>query len=395
MPMTHGGSNIEVPSPEDPTSCGGYTGFNSLDLQQIYRMEKLPAFRSQIARGYGKPVVARMPDGEILATGFYSHLDDLDFTYPDGMPAHSGEWWTTEEAALIRSSNEGKTWSEPRHLGIPGRPAQFTCLADGTLIMAAGDALYRSTDRGMIWNRCEVAWEDFAASDQQLRGYGETNGVVELPDGTLFCSCYAHRSPMETVYDWNAYLIRSTDGGKTWGDATFMVHTDEISCILLPNGTLMGFARVDTMYARDIWGITDQTGEGGDTVTIIESEDQGRTWTEPRRIGLGMAQVPAFPLHMPDGRLLLIYGNRQFPFGSQVIASRDEGRTWDLDHPLILSWFSWDNYGGHPRSLIMPDGSILTGYYVRIFKESPKVAGDLVSHIVRWRVPDDWPREDW
>ena len=123
----------------------------------------------------------------------------------------------------------------------------------------------------------------------------------------------------------------------------------------------------------------------------MESDDQGRTWTEPRRIGLGKAQVPGFPLLLPDGRLLLIHGNRQFPFGSQVLASRDGGKTWDLDHPLILSWFSWDNYGGHPRSILMPDGSIITGYYVRMFKEDPGVTKDLTSHVVRWRVPEDWP----
>jgi hypothetical protein len=46
--MKHNHSNIEVPSPEDPTSCGGYTGFNSLDLQQIYRVEKLSAFRERL-----------------------------------------------------------------------------------------------------------------------------------------------------------------------------------------------------------------------------------------------------------------------------------------------------------------------------------------------------------
>ena len=102
--------------------------------------------------------------------------------------------------------------------------------------------------------------------------------------------------------------------------------------------------------------------------------------------------MPGFPLLLPDGRLLLIHGNRQFPFGSQVLASRDGGKTWDLDHSLILSWFSWDNYGGHPRSILMPDGSIITGYYVRMFKEDPGVTKDLTSHVVRWRVPEDWPR---
>jgi len=391
MPMIHPGTNIVVPAPKDKTSCGGYTGFNSVDLQQIYRVEKLPAFRSQIALRHGKPVIVRLPGGDLLASGFYSHKDEPDYVYPDGRRAHSDEWWTTEEAALMRSSDEGRSWSEPRHLGLPGRPTQMTCLRDGTLIMAPFAYMVRSTDEGLSWTECHVDWDSFAAADQNQRGYGETNGILEMPDGTLLCSCFAHRSPQRTVDDWFSYLMRSTDGGKTWGDASFVVNTDEVSYILLPDGRLLGFARVDTMYARDVWGAEGQTGEGGDTLTITESKDAGRTWSEPRRIGLGMAQVPGFPLRLPDGRLLLIHGNRQFPFGSQVIASRDDGLTWDLEHPLILSWFSWDNYGGHPRSILMPDGSILTGYYVRMLKEDPKVSKDLASHVVRWRVPDDWP----
>jgi len=337
MPQTHGDSNILVPSPEDATACAGYTGFNALDLQQIYRTEKLPAFRSQIAMGYGKPIVVRLPGGDLLASGFHNHRGDPDYRYPDGRPAHSDEWWTVEEAALMRSTDEGATWSEPNLLGMPGRPTQLSCLADGTLIMTVGDQMVRSTDEGRTWTACHVAWDSFAAADQNARSYGETNGIVQLPDGTLLCSCYAHNSPMQTVHDWHSYAIRSTDGGKTWADATFVVHTDEVSYLLLPSGKLLGFARVDTMYARDIWGMTGQVGEGGDTVTITESDDMGRTWTEPRRIGLGMAQVPAFPLLLSDDRLLLVYGNRQFPFGCQVIASRDHGQTWDLDHPLILS----------------------------------------------------------
>jgi hypothetical protein len=358
----------------------------------MWRVEKLPAFRSQIALAYGKPILVRLPGGDLLATGFYSYEDDPDHVYPDGRHSRSDQWWTIEEAALIRSSDEGRTWSPPRRLGIPGRPAQFSCLKDGTLIMTAGDRMYRSVDEGAGWSECHVAWDSFAAPDLTRRGYGETNGIVELPDGALACSCFALRQPIKNVYDWNSYLLRSADGGKTWGDATFVVNSDEVSYIVMPGGKLLAFARVDTMYARDIWGIEGQIGEGGDTLTIMESNDLGRTWTAPRRIGLGMAQVPGFPLLLPDGRLLLIHGNRQFPFGSQAIASRDGGKTWDIDHPLILSWFSWDNYGGHPRSILMPDGSIITGYYVRMLKEDPKATKDIASHIVRWRAPDDWPR---
>ena len=392
MPQRLGDSNIEVPAPEDLTSCGGYTGFNSADLQTIYRTEKLPASRSQIARAHGKPVLARLPDGELLASGYASHADDPDYTYPDGRRANVPDtWWLREEAAIMRSSDEGRTWSEPALLGFPGRVTTLNTLADGTAVLTCGDAMYRSTDRGHSWEQATIEWDTFAPADCPRRGFGETNGLVALPDGVLALSCFALKERPETVYDWNAYLIRSHDQGRTWGDASLITHTDEVSLLLEADGQLVAFPRVDTMYSRDIWGVTGQTGEGGDTVTISRSTDAGRTWTEPRRIGLGMAQVPAFPLQLEDGRLLLIYGNRQFPFGCQAIASRDRGETWSLDQPLMLSWFSWDNYGGHPRSVLMPDGSILTGYYVRMFKEDPEVTQDLVSHVVRWRPPDSWP----
>ncbi|MEW6752516.1 MAG: hypothetical protein AB1505_16240 [Candidatus Latescibacterota bacterium] len=393
MPKRLAGSNIEVPAPGDPTSCGGYTGFNSADLQAIYRAEKVRAERYQIARGYGKPVLARLPDGEVLASGFYSHRHEPDYTYPDGRRAHDPEhWWLLEEAALMRSPDEGRTWSPPRLLGLPGRVTTLNALADGTLFLTCGDALHRSDDRGHTWRACEVDWDGFAPPDCPQRGFGETNGVLVMPDRSLVLCCHALKRHPQTVRDWNAYLIRSTDQGRRWSDASLVTHTDEVSLILDPQGELVAFPRVDTQYARDIWGVAGQTGEGGDTVTISRSADAGRTWSEPRRIGLGMAQVPAFPLWLADGRLLLSYGNRQFPFGCQAVASRDGGETWVLDQPLLLSWFSWDNYGGHPRSLLLPDGSILTGYYVRMFKEDPEVTGDLASHVVRWRPPADWPR---
>ena len=131
-------------------------------------------------------------------------------------------------------------------------------------------------------------------------------------------------------------------------------------------------------------------------MAVIESADNGRTWTEPVPVGLGTAQVPAFPLQLRDGRILLIYGNRQFPFGCQAIASRDLGKTWDIDNFLMLAYVSWDNYGGHPRSILMPDGSIITGYYARYFKDNvlpgQNINMDIVSHCLRWNVPPNWPQ---
>ena len=396
MPHIHEGANIEVPAPDDPSlirdGAGGYTGFNSQRLNEIYVCERREAYRSQIAHGWGKPIIQRMPNGDLLASGFCSIRERRNPRYPD---AH-------EESALFRSHDEGRTWSEPRLLGIPGRISQMSVLSGGEVVMAVNggrqpvvqDVLYRSDNGGESFVECEVPWDEFSRDNRPGVGrtYGETNGVLELPDGTLLVVCCTIRPPIERYTDFNAYIIRSADRGRTWGDASFVLNTDEIELLQSPGGKLLGFARLDTSYSRDVWGQGGQIGEGGDQMALMESTDFGRTWTDPRPIGLGMAQIPGFPLMLPDGRLLLIYGNRQFPFGCQVIASTDMGLTWDLEHFLMLAWASWDNYGGHPRSILMDDGSVITGYYARYFKENVKTINqDIVSHCLRWHVPADWP----
>lgn len=138
---------------------------------------------------------------------------------------------------------------------------------------------------------------------------------------------------------------------------------------------------------------------------MFYSDDKGRSWSRPTPTGLGVLQAAgAYPLPLPDGRVLLLHGNRVFPYGTQVVASRDGGMTWDLDHPIILSWHSWSGYCGHPRSVLLHDGTILTGYYThRIDVEGDGPADPArnappphhnaadTGELVRWRVPDNWP----
>ena len=371
----------EVPGPESPNIIAGYTGFNSVNLQAFYSCKTFPARRSQIARGHGKPVIQRLPNGDLLATQWEDRPREV-------------------EAALCVSHDEGLTWSEPRLLGLPDRPSQLSVLSDGVVILAAGTRLYHSEDLGQTFQECPVPWDDFSRDKRPdtAHGYGETNGVLELPDGTLLCVCYTSNHPILRYDDWNGYVIRSTDRGKTWGDVTFLVNTDEVELLRLPDGKILGFARLDTSYTRDVWGKGDATGEeqigeGGDTMALMESTDDGRTWTDPVPIGLGPAQVPGFPVHMPDGRIVLVYGNRQFPFGVQAVASRDSGKTWDLDNFLMLAWAGWSNFGGHPRSFLMPDRSIISGYYAHYFKDHQGAlrGGNTVSHCLRWTPPADWP----
>ena len=185
--------------------------------------------------------------------------------------------------------------------------------------------------------------------------------------------------------------MRSGDGGHSWAEPTPIAAAREVNIAVLPD-KLFGCATL----------AEDESKSGPGVVGVVESNDGGRTWTAPRRIqGLGSAQIPGYPLALPDGRLLIIYGNRQFPFGVQAIASRDNGRTWDTDHPILLAWFSWDHHCGYPRSVLLPDGNIVTSYYARIFTGVPDrivytpsnrdPRPDVIGHSVRWRPPVDWP----
>lgn len=362
--------SIESPGDQRSSGAGGYTGFNSANLQQIYVVKKKAAIRTQIARGWGKPIVVRLAGGELLASQYKDLRGGRNPSYPNAL----------EEAALSRSSDEGATWSPPRLLGIPGRISQFNVLSNQTLILAIEEPgkIYRSTDRGANWTPCAIPWA--ASGELESRRdliLGETSGVVELPDGKLLSGAYVSLGPGKS----RSYVLRSTDNGKTWSDGSFVANASEVSYVVLPGSKLLGVARV----------ANNEIGEGDASLAITESDDGGHSWTTLRPVGLGKAQIPGFPLYLKDGRLLLIYGNRQFPFGAQAIASRDEGKTWQVDRPIFLSWFSWDNYCGHPRSFLLPDGSILTAYYTRMFKDNDSPNKDIVSQVLRWQVPADWP----
>ena len=354
---------LEIPKYAAGGGSGRYTGFNSVNLQEIYVVQKQGAIRSQISpRGGHKPCFARLPNGDLLATQI-----------------------SNGNVALCRSKDDGFSWGRARDVIIPevgklrGRAAQFSALVDGTLLLAvARGKPYRSTDGGRTWQQSRINWSVTIENENRDDFiFGESDGFQSLADGTAICSVYIALAPGKV----KAYLLRSKDAGQTWSDGSYIADASEVNIAILPDGKMLGCLRVASGGA----------GEGGAVVAVTESNDGGRTWTQPRRIeGLGRAQIPGFPLYLKDGRVLIVYGNRQFPFGVQAIASRDGGKTWDTKNPIILAWFSWDNYCGHPRSLLLPDGSIITGYYARVFKEqSPNT--DVVGHCLRWRAPDDWP----
>lgn len=113
----------------------------------------------------------------------------------------------------------------------------------------------------------------------------------------------------------SAYLLRSRDGGKSWGDPTLIAKDyNETALAVLPDGRLAAALR----------------SAHGQSVSICFSDDGGRTWTAPKRI-TNDNEHPGDLVVLPDGQLVLTYGERNRPFGVRALISADGGKTWNSE----------------------------------------------------------------
>jgi hypothetical protein len=95
------------------------------------------------------------------------------------------------------------------------------------------------------------------------------------------------------------------------------------------------------------------------------------------------AEVHAYLTQLRDGRILATYSNYHLPWGSCAIASDDGGRSWDLKHPIQLS-FSADIYVGWAVTLQLPDESLITSYASSTYyKQEPDRT---TCEVVRWQL---------
>ena len=267
---------------------------------------------------------------------------------------------------FVASPDGGESWSHATVIsgeGSDNRNPAFGVAADGTLIAsfikqvnyidgnydfdmktsphAQPTPLYvsRSEDNGANWST-SLAVVDGQESWPVSSPFGK---IVTLPDGTNLM-CYYHPSTSGVA---TSFLIRSHDGGRTWGDCVTMAegYGEQAICHL-------GGDRFLAMLR----GTTDFTG-----LAQIDSNDGGYTWTEPRRITANM-EHPGDVIRLLDGRLLLTYGRRVTPWGIQGMISTDDGKTWDGDNRILLTADSGIDQG-YPSTIQRGDGTIVTVYY--------------------------------
>src|SRR5688500_14038126 len=267
---------------------------------------------------------------------------------------------------IVFSDDQGQSWSKPTVVidsPLDDRNPAFGQAKDGTLVVGfwrtatyddAGNWndkldkemstwVTRSADDGRTWS--EAAQIDTA----DLR-YGSPYGkIVTMPDGAMLMAVYGtpRSAPGQppVAGDWS-YVYRSTDDGQTWsrfatpGAERF----NETALLRVKSGDLLAAMRT-VAPEQAVW--------------LARSKDGGQTWGEALKVTPPMVH-PADLAELPDGRVLLVAGERRGPFGVRAVIGTPDKLDWS--HHFTLADTATNTDCGYPSSVVLDDGSVLTVY---------------------------------
>ncbi|MDB6174004.1 MAG: ribonucleoside hydrolase RihC [Chthoniobacteraceae bacterium] len=295
------------------------------------------------------PDACRLKNGDILVAFYagYNHVSLATDDFPLG-----------GRLCLVRSSDEGSTWTAPTVLyddADDNRDAHLSQLDDGTVVCTffsiaeknrrrlktlkdpknyelprteTGVQIILSRDNGKTWE---------PQAREAIPGWICSAPVRQLPDG--ICVLGLYRGDEKTGLSI-AGTARSTDRGRTW-EAPVAIKAPEsvglnaeTDVIRLADGRLYAAMRsfTDDMY-------------------YAVSDDEAKSWTEAKKVG--------FPAHAPhlnrlsDGRIIL---SHRLPKTS-IHVSSDEAQTWQ--GPFMID----SCIGAYPATVELKDHSILIVYY--------------------------------
>jgi hypothetical protein len=341
---------------------------------------------------HGWPTLCRRKNGELIVA------------YSGGREGHVCPFGRVE---IMTSKDDGKTWTYPRVLldgAIDDRDSGCLETAKGTQIVTTFTSLAYQSDP--LEKQLKLSKDDPARWPQ---------AKIDR-----WLSVHNRLTPVQREAELGVWLIRSTDGGITWGPRIDSVVNSPHGPIQLADGRLLypgkqlwtrekkigmavshddgrtwqWFAEIPARRGDDVaagyhelhgvevepgWIVVHirnhNTAHAGETLQT-QSLDGGNTWTKPHPIGVW--GLPSHLLKLRDGRLLMTYGHRRQPFGNQARVSSDGGRTWS--EPMILSGDGMGGDLGYPSTVELDGGQLVTVWY-ELMKTS---AGKAVLRRATW-----------
>lgn len=345
----------------------GAVGAPAIDVREIRVISQQPELY------HGWPTLARRRNGQLV------------LAWSGGRQAHVCPFGRVE---WMRSDDSGASWTWPQVLldsPMDDRDAGILETAKGTLLVTTFTSL---------------AYEPIL--EQALKIASGQAGA--WPESKLRAWQAAHRrlGAEERRAELGQWMIRSCDGGRIWSTRYATMVNSPHGPIQLADGRLLYAGKelwtgqkrvgvcesaddgqswrwlaeiparagdsaehyhelhaVETLDGRIIVQIRNHNPVNNGETLQSESTNGGRSWSEPRAIGVW--GLPSFLLRLRDGRLLMTYGHRRAPFGNQARLSEDQGRTWS--EAMLISGDGTSGDLGYPSTVELEDGTLRTVWY--------------------------------
>lgn len=259
-------------------------------------------------------------------------------TIPDGVDL--------KPDAFYHTVWDGHSWSEPRPILLKNRrdwhmidPA-LAAGADDQLHLAwsSGPALYVSRAPALLAHRAE-AWR----APQRLAD-GGVDKVRVVAGGSSVYVLFT-RTGSEALPAWNAFFVRSADGGDTWSDPVQVTDLDPHAHEVVADPTM---ALDPRGYLHVTWSVRTPPNWLGKRVLYSRSVDGGRTWSPAETLAaVGDAEPwvdSPTVVATADGIVHVLYACGAPPERCYR-ASADGGLTWSMaERPFtpLVSLAGWD-----------------------------------------------------
>lgn len=300
--------------------------FDALPYQVISRGQAAGTYQAF-------PDACRLPNGEIVCVFYtgYGHISLPNTQWPRG-----------GRICLVRSADEGQTWSPPVVMfdgPLDDRDPHIAAMRDGTLCCTF--FTYLKVDGREVYDTCLVASRDGGATWETeprilAARWAVSAPIRELSDGTRLLGIY-------TEADRTAYggVVRSTDAGKTWSEP---IPIDPKSGIRLD-------AETDLIQLRDGSVYAALRGDGSIKMHYSISRDRGLTWSPVKDIGF-LGHCPHLT-RLSSGEVLLTH---RIPNTSMHV-SRDDCQNWT--GPILID----SHIGAYAATVELKDKTVLVVYY--------------------------------
>lgn len=308
-----------------------------------------------------------------------------------GWPANSGIWSWGNEIVVVFTA--GWYMNKSGHAVDPGKPQEKwqarsvdggltwsiekpECFVSGKIkpSMLSEPLDFTHPDFAMMfafWNGNEGPSWIFVSTDRCRTWRGPlafgVEGIQKVVTRTDYLVLGKHDCLMfgsgakQNGRQGRAFCARTTDGGLTWRLVS-LIGPEPAGYSIMPSTLrLAGDAILTTIRhaepRRTAW------------IDAYRSDDAGRQWNCLGEVTSNIGNPPSL-VRLNDGRICLTYGYRLEPYGARARITTDEGRSWGPE--IVLREDGLTDDLGYARSVVRPDGKIVTIYYFNGPKHSDR-----------------------